>query len=146
MLQKCEIEEQDFSRQIGLINWSYNSYSKIWMTKFKLHKNVFKILRHKNVAIHVTCLSSISYCSNLRLITNMLFEHRHPFYTFRHIVYIFHFNISNNCFYLIWKVFKPLTDLVLVSKSIRCKTACIFICEKYAYSLTNTNEGKISSK
>ena len=32
----------------------------------------------------VTSFSSISYCNNLRLISNMLFEHRHPFYTFRH--------------------------------------------------------------
>ena len=33
------------------------------------------------VGIHVTSFSSISYCSILRLISNMLFEHTHPFYT-----------------------------------------------------------------
>ena len=38
----------------------------------------------RKLGIYVTSFSSISYCSNLRLISNMLFEHRHPFYTFRH--------------------------------------------------------------
>ena len=34
--------------------------------------------------IDVTSFSNIAYCSNLRLISNMLSEHRHPVYTFRH--------------------------------------------------------------
>ena len=33
--------------------------------------------------IHVTSFSSISYYSNLRLISNMLFEQRHLFYTYK---------------------------------------------------------------
>ena len=34
--------------------------------------------------IYVTSFSSITYYSNLRLISNMLYEQRHLFYTFRH--------------------------------------------------------------
>ena len=46
-----------------------------------------RAIKHHHIhvlIINVTSFSSISYYSNLRLISNMLYEQRHLLYTFRH--------------------------------------------------------------
>ena len=51
--------------------------------KFVHFNFIAKIMPLKTVCtiwMHVTSFSSISYCSYLRLISNMLLEHIHPFY------------------------------------------------------------------
>ena len=55
-----------------------------------LHRSSSVLYHNFRAIMYVTSFSSILYCSNLRLISNMLFEHTHPFY----ILDIYVFSLS----------------------------------------------------
>ena len=79
-------------------------YTRMWQEWASLYCNGTELLYHSFMyslvslisGVSVPSFSSISYYRNLRLISNMLYEQRHLFYTFRHPC--FHTQASSHSF------------------------------------------------
>ena len=71
------------------------SFGRSWISFNLLFRHCVSNIPY-NLIIYVTSFSSITYYSNLKLISNMLYEQRHLFYTFRHPC--FHSQASSHSF------------------------------------------------